>query len=86
MSLLSIFKDKKVLVTGHTGFKGSWLSMWLNHLGAKVVGASIAEPSVPSNFSASFILDVVEDHRIDILDIESLKKVFGCPGFSPFIL
>ena len=49
MSLLSIFKDKKVLVTG------------------------IAEPSVPSNFSASFILDVVEDHRIDIREAETFR-------------
>ena len=40
ISLLSKFKGKKVLITGHTGFIGSWVSMWLNHLGAKIIGVS----------------------------------------------
>ena len=44
------FKNKKVLVTGHTGFKGSWLSLWLIHLGAKVIGISNNIPTEPSNF------------------------------------
>jgi CDP-glucose 4,6-dehydratase len=67
------FKNKVVLITGHTGFKGSWLSMWLVHLGAKVVGASINIPSTPSNFSASLIKDMVEDHRLDIRDAKAVK-------------
>ena len=41
MSKLSIFRGSKVLVTGHTGFKGSWMSLWLNQLGAEVHGISI---------------------------------------------
>jgi CDP-glucose 4,6-dehydratase len=42
MEIISEFyKDKKVLVTGHTGFKGSWLSIWLNMLGAKVIGIAL---------------------------------------------
>ena len=41
----SIYKDKKVLITGNTGFKGSWLSMWLLKLGAKVYGFSLDLPS-----------------------------------------
>ena len=48
--LKKIFYKKKVLVTGHTGFKGSWLSLWLTILGAKVIGVSINIPSKPSHF------------------------------------
>ena len=70
-----IFFNKTVLITGHTGFKGSWLSIWLTHLGAKVVGASIDTLSDPSNFSASSIGDVIEDHRLDIRDALSLIHI-----------
>ena len=44
------FKNKKVIVTGHSGFKGSWLSFWLTILGAKVLGISKSIVSNPSNF------------------------------------
>ena len=64
----SIFKNKKVLVTGHTGFKGSWLSIWLSHLGANVVGLSDGLISNPSNFEASSISDFVEDVLFDVRD------------------
>ena len=46
----SIYKNKKVLITGHTGFKGSWLAKWLLELGADVHGYSIDIPSKPSHF------------------------------------
>jgi len=46
------YKNRRVLVTGHTGFKGSWLAIWLNELGAEVVGYALEPPSDPSNFSA----------------------------------
>ena len=49
----NIYKGKKILITGDTGFKGSWLSIWLKHLGAEVFGVSNCEVSVPSNFSVS---------------------------------
>ena len=55
LTSLDIFRGAKVLITGHTGFKGSWLSAWMNHLGADVSGMSVDIPSTPSNFSASFI-------------------------------
>ena len=48
----SVFENKTILITGHTGFKGSWLAMWLKFLGANVVGLSIGVPSDPSNFEA----------------------------------
>ncbi len=69
------FRGKTVLITGHTGFKGSWLSMWLVHLGAKVVGVSIDVPSIPSHFSASLIADVIEDHRLDVRDAHAIKAL-----------
>ena len=46
----NIYKGKKVLITGHTGFKGSWLSLWLLSLGAKVCGVSKDIPTKPSLF------------------------------------
>ena len=50
MSELDIFKGSRVLVTGHTGFKGSWLSFWLELLGAQVYGLSLDVPTSPSHF------------------------------------
>ena len=47
-----IFKNKKVIVTGHTGFKGTWLSLWLNIMGAKVLGVSKNIPTDPSHFKS----------------------------------
>ena len=49
----NIYKNKKVLITGHTGFKGSWLAIWLRELGADVVGYSLDPPSEPNNFEAT---------------------------------
>jgi len=68
MYLESIYKNKIVLVTGHTGFKGSWISLWLLSIGAKVVGLSIDVPSEPSNFNASNISTCIDDRRVDICD------------------
>ena len=67
------FKNKTVLITGHTGFKGSWLAIWLNSLGAKVIGCASNIPSEPSNFIASKLEHFVEDIRLDIRDVDSLK-------------
>ena len=72
---LDVFKDKTVLVTGHTGFKGSWLSLWLTRLGANVVGVSLDTPSDPSHFMAAYISNQIEDHRLDIRDVEAVKKI-----------
>ena len=48
---LKIFKNKKVVITGHNGFKGSWLTIWLNLLGAKVVGISLPEKSKDNHYN-----------------------------------
>ena len=48
---LKIFKNKKVLITGHNGFKGSWLTIWLNLLGAKVIGISLKDNNKSNHFN-----------------------------------
>ena len=53
--MIETFKGKTVLITGHTGFKGSWLSVWMISLGAKVVGVSLDVPTIPSNYLVSQI-------------------------------
>jgi len=75
MSLLQVFKGKKVLITGHTGFKGVWLSLWLKQLEAKVSGISIDIPSEPSHFNGANLENQIDDHRLDIRDGDTLKEV-----------
>lgn len=72
----NIFKEKKIIVTGHTGFKGSWLSMWLYKLGANVVGVSNDVPTTPSLFEVANLTQHIRDIRLDIRDFELLKKLF----------
>lgn len=78
------YKDKCILVTGHTGFKGSWLSLWLLELGADVIGYSIDIPSRPSNFEVLNLEKRLHHIRGDINDIEQLNRVFE--EFSPDIV
>jgi len=72
---MNFLKNKTVLVTGHTGFKGSWLCAWLVSMGARVIGLSIDIPSIPSNFQVSKLQDLIEDYRIDICDFEKVSMV-----------
>ena len=67
------WRNKKVLVTGHTGFKGSWLSLWLAQKGAKVVGAALPVPTKSSLFSLANVEDVLE--RSVMLDIRDKDKL-----------
>ena len=69
------FSGKKILITGHTGFKGSWLSIWLHSLGAEVVGISDQVPTMPSHFEAASISNIVKDHRCNLDDRESICKI-----------
>ena len=69
------WKSRKVLVTGHTGFKGSWLSLWLNQLEAEVTGLALA-PESHLNLFDNLQLDQMLDHRLcDVRDSEALKAV-----------
>jgi CDP-glucose 4,6-dehydratase len=71
-----IYKNKNVLVTGHTGFKGSWLAIWLRELGANVIGFSLDPYTNEDNFVVSDLKNKITDIRGDIRDINSLQKVF----------
>ena len=74
---METYKNKKVLITGHTGFKGSWLSIWLNLLGAKVIGISNDIPSSPSNFITSNVKNYIDDFKININDLDLLKNTIN---------
>jgi CDP-glucose 4,6-dehydratase len=74
-SELRIYKGKKVLVTGNTGFKGSWICLWLNELGAKVSGYALNPPTKPSLFAIVKLKDSISHHTGDIRDFDKLKKV-----------
>lgn len=74
----NFYKGKKVLVTGHTGFKGSWLSIWLHELGAEVVGVGLDPYSEKDNFVLSGIGSKIKaDIRADIRDGEKMKQIFA---------
>ena len=75
MDLKKTFKGKKVIVTGHTGFKGSWLTLWLTILGAKVVGISVNNPTVPSHYKILNLKNKIKSYNIDIRNIKKLKKI-----------
>jgi CDP-glucose 4,6-dehydratase len=73
---LTTFSGRSILVTGHTGFKGSWLALWLRRLGAHVTGYALDPPTDPSHFEASRIAEIlVEDVRGDIRDDATLNEV-----------
>ena len=77
---MKFFKDKKILITGHTGFKGSWLSVWLKKFGGKLYGVSLNIPSKPSMyehinssiFEEEFVINIEDQNRITKV-IKSIK-------------
>jgi len=78
------WKGKRVFLTGHTGFKGSWLTLWLHSLGAIVKGYSLEPPTSPSLFKEANVENVVFSQIGDIRDFEILKK--SIIDFNPDIL
>ena len=73
----SFWRDKCVLLTGHTGFKGSWLSLWLQSMGAQVVGYALAPPTNPSLFEVAEVGNGMTSVIGDIRDLEHLREVFA---------
>jgi CDP-glucose 4,6-dehydratase len=74
MDLNSFWKGKKVFITGHTGFKGSWMTFWLNKLGAEVAGFSLAPDQSPNLFNLLNLEDSCEHFIEDIRNQETIKK------------
>ena len=75
-NLEKTFKGKRVFISGHTGFKGSWLAIWLKKLGATVLGYSLDPPSNPNNFDATHLSSRISHVYGDIREFSYLKKMF----------
>jgi CDP-glucose 4,6-dehydratase len=73
----TFWQDKRVLITGHTGFKGSWLSLWLQSLGAQVTGYALAPPTNPSLFEIAEVAQGMTSVIGDIRDLDKLQTVFA---------
>jgi CDP-glucose 4,6-dehydratase len=72
--IFEVFNGKRVFITGHTGFKGSWLALWLHRLGAQVYGYALPPPTTPSNYALSHVKAVLSGEWIaDIRDREQMK-------------
>ncbi len=72
-----VYRNRRVLVTGHTGFKGSWLTFWLLELGAHVVGYSLEPPTSPSLFEKLGLEERIEHHLGDVRDLAHLREVMS---------
>lgn len=77
MELLEFYKGKKVLITGHTGFKGAWLTRVLTLSGAEVTGYSLDPPTSPSLFGILKLEETMDSVIGDVRDLAHLKEVFG---------
>ena len=76
--MTSPWASRSVLITGHTGFKGSWLALWLNRLGARVHGYSLPAPTKPSHFEVSGVREVLASHQeADVRDRKQLSRALA---------
>ena len=74
--LKDFYEGKRVLITGHTGFKGSWLCRILTLAGAQVTGYALDPPTDPSVYHIAGIGETIKDIRGDIRDLEALRRAF----------
>ena len=84
MSFANAYRGRRVFVTGHTGFKGSWLALWLKHLGADVAGFSIDIPTQPSNFEVLGLSKQLRHYVGDVRDRAALARAID--EFRPEII
>lgn len=82
--LSKTYSGKRVLVTGHTGFKGSWIAIWLKELGADVIGYALEAPTKPNNFDACQLSQHLVHIKGDVRDSNSLLEIFN--KFQPEIV
>jgi CDP-glucose 4,6-dehydratase len=75
MTTTKFWHGKRVLITGHTGFKGGWLSLWLIQLGAQVTGVALPPATKPNFFEVSRLSELIGSHFCDIRDGEALSKL-----------
>ncbi len=76
MNFLNTYSGKKVLITGHTGFKGGWLSIWLKMIGAEVIGFALDPLNKNGIFESSGIAGQIKDYRGDVRNLEHLISIF----------
>ena len=75
LSISKFFNKKRVLITGHTGFKGSWLTLCLKDLGADILGVSNNIPTKPSHFKVSKINKEIKSKKVDVANLKKIKKI-----------
>ena len=80
----NFWKQKAVLITGHTGFKGSWLSLWLQSKGANLIGYSLPPPTEPSLFKIAHVADNMKSIEGDIRDLDYFNSTIE--KFKPEIV
>ena len=73
----NIFNKKKILITGHTGFKGSWLTLWLLSLGAEICGISLKPNTDPSHFELLKLKKKILHNLVDIKDFNRTNKIIN---------
>lgn len=70
----NFWNGKQVFLTGHTGFKGSWMALWLQHMGADVAGYALAPPTNPAVFDLAHVADDMSHQVADVRDLDALSK------------
>ena len=73
---------KRVLLTGHTGFKGSWAAVWLAQMGARVTGLALAPDQTPALFDQAGIAGLVESHVVDLRDQAAVEALVRMRDFD----
>ena len=76
-SFLNIYKNKKIIITGHTGFKGAWLTFCLHLMGAKILGISKDIITKPSLYKTLKLDEKIKTKFIDIKDYKKIEKIFS---------
>ena len=81
MDLSEVYEGRKVLITGDTGFKGSWLALWLHKLGASVTGIGLDPKTARDNYCVCGLESIISHHTCDIRQYNKIQKIFSatCP-------